>query len=173
MHIDDPGYELIQDIRTTAKKPFNSQAFNKLSKETLSFQHKMQAIKTIAENEEITTEMSINFMLLKKYEERNERIRKTYIRHRFLNREMCCNFTEKECSFYKEYDSMYEEYTSEFGFYNECSVPLKLFVRVMAVKECGVVKISDQILELEIDKVYFLRRKYVEHLISNGCLKIV
>lgn len=173
MQINDPGYELIQDIRTLGKKSFNIVSFRKLNDITQSLRQKMQKIRKLAETETITTEMSINFMLLKKYEEMNERIRKTYIRHRFLNRHLCINFTENENNFYREYDFIFEEYKNEFQFFNECSVPLEFFVRVMAVKECGVVKIKDQIIEIEVDRVYFLRRKYIEHLIENGCMRVV
>lgn len=172
MNLGEAGTQLLMDLKSDTIKPFNTKAFDDINKEIVYLQEEMQKIKDLAETEEITIEMSLNYMMLKKYEERNIRVKKNYLYHRYNNN---MNDTEKEKEYNKEYNKLYDEYFSEYNFIdlNLKDPPIDLFISILTLRDCGAVMVGDEIVDMKKDKIYFVKRSCVKHLIENNFVKII
>lgn len=111
-------------------------------------------------------------MIHKKYEERNTRILKNYKKYRFDNKLVETNEEKEQMS---KYTLAWNEYASNFPFldFTVTGPPLNLFVRVIVVKNCGVVMIDDEFVQLEEGRILFVKKKCISHLIEAGSLRII
>lgn len=172
MYISEAGTMLLNDMRSKIKKQYNKEFFEKLIQETELLKSEMQKIKDKAQTEEITTETSLNYMLLKKHEERNERIRKTYLYHRYTNK---YTDTQNEKDYQQEYEQLYKQYLSTMPFlsFDISEPPIEMFVTILTLRDCGVVMVGDDIIEMKGNMIYHVKKSCVKHLIDSNYAKII
>lgn len=183
MLTEDTCTELIDEMKYNQFKKFNTVKISALERESTIIQTKIDALKHEAEVNEVTESLSVNFALLKAYSERLERISRAYKFHRFLQitesyfskENLTGLMTPQELEFQNEFESVAEEYLSRFKHLvlNDRHPPLSLFVQILALEDCGTVMCGDEFIELKKDRIYFLRKSDVSHLLAKKFVKII
>lgn len=170
MKFTEPGTILLRDIIAKSKK-YNYKACKSLEIENKEIQKELDKISSV-NDVEITVETSINFMILKKYEERNTRIFKNYIKYRFDNKLV---ETVEENEEMVKYNTVYNQYINNFPFldFSVVEPPLNLFIRVIVLENCGAVMIDDDFIQLKEGVILFVKKNAVKHLLEKGCIKII
>lgn len=185
MFFGEPGTKLLQDLRSKKFKKYNEKDMKALQSENTQLLNEMEDIKSrILPDEEISTEVSMNYILLKKCYDRNIRIQKSYLYHRFnkisndiivskLIKDEFLNTSEVEMK--KEYEKVLKEYLSNYHEldWTNNEPPLDYFVTILTLEECGMVENDGELIELEKNKIYYIKKKSIAHLLKSKLVKII
>lgn len=183
MFSEETGRDLLDEIKHKEFKRFNSDEVAALKHEIEETKTKIDALKRIAEEGEVTMELSINFALLKAYKERNERILRAYRLFRFqkieehhFNKDLSLDLMiPDELVFLDEFKEISARYLDSFRHLslNDRAPPLDFFVQILTLEDCGAVLCGDDFVELKKDRIYFLKKSDVIHLLKKNLVKIV
>lgn len=175
--------ELLDEMKYNQFKKFNTADMNALEREMNFVQGKIDALKHEAETNDVTEALSVNFALLKAYSDRLERIAKAYRFYRFqrigdsyFSKENLRGLLAAgELEFHREFSAMADEYLSDYRHLNlnDRHPPLCLFVQILALEDCGTVMCGDEFIELKKERIYFLRKSDVSHLLTKNLVKII
>lgn len=182
MAFGDPGTTILEDCKSKTIKPYRHTEVKQLINENLFLENQMEEIKLMAENE-ISEEMSINYILLKSYQNRNTRIMKAYsfkrlgfIYKSILSKEQINDFlSSEEEDILKKYNESLKSYFNNFNsldFSND-EPPLNFFVQIITLSDCGVIIDEGSFIELKKDRIYFVRKSAITHLINNNLVKVI
>ncbi|KAH9411416.1 hypothetical protein HK407_05g09340 [Ordospora pajunii] len=182
MQFGEAGLRLLEDARSNMLKPYRHREIRMLCDENTRLCEMMDELKRKAGNE-VSEELSVNYIMLKYTKERNERILRAYWFHRSMHLFHCffsgeCNaglLSSDELEYTSKYNSILREYLLDFSVldFTESMPPIDFFVSVITLEDCGVVMDADDVLELRKDRIYFIRKGTVAHLIKNGFVRIV
>lgn len=182
MIFGEAGQFLLEDVRSGAAKPHRHAEIKTLRSENAYLDAKMEEIKREASGE-ISEELSMNYVMLKHFKERNERVMRCYMFHRmklmfdaFFSKECIGHLLsadEEECA--ERYGGALDEYLEPFHMldFSANEPPLQLFVQVLTLEDCGVVMDEEGLVELKKDRIYFVRKSLVMHLISSGLASVI
>ncbi|EJW03205.1 hypothetical protein EDEG_02420 [Edhazardia aedis USNM 41457] len=200
MSLGEAGKKLLNDLKSSDILPYNFNTVNALQIENELLRREMEDLKLHAEGNEITTELSINYIVLRNLILRNERIFHGYLFHRYVNignsilnneckylnshqsnhkKEAKNNFLRNLCddekTYLNIYQNAYKKYKSEFWFidFDTTEPPLELFICIFTNEDCGVIMCGNDMVELKKHKLYHLRKKYIQHLIESRKIKII
>ncbi|KAI5160544.1 hypothetical protein NEAUS03_1192 [Nematocida ausubeli] len=133
-----------------------------------------------------SVELSIFYLLLKREIERLVRIVK--IKELEKNRALEFQlYEEKEKTsstkiqeesrnpYLQKFKEITSNYYTNFPFINfmHRNVPVEYYVHVLAKKDCGVIEMGGNLIETKKGSLYFMRKKEVEYLLSNGSMEII
>lgn len=177
------GKDLLDEIKHDEFKRFNTTEVQRVQQEITLVQAKIEDIKRIAELEEITDELSMNFALLKSYKDRLERILRAYKFFRLLkiqeNHFQQRSIVESICSYEQEFLDEFivlsDSYLKDFTHLslNDRHPPLNFFVQILALEDCGAIMCGDDFIDLKKDRIYFLKKSDVIHLLKRKLVKII
>ena len=175
--------QILDEMQSGTLKPYNSAAVNALKMELDFVQQKIEEIKREAEQNSITEELSINFAIHKAYRDRNERILRAYAFFRskiitwnyFAKSDIKGCLSAAEVEFKNDVHEALDTYLapySDLNFFNN-EPPLDFYVQVVTLEDCGLVLCGDDFIDLRKDRLYFLRKSDISHLISANLAKIL
>lgn len=142
---------------------------------------RMEDVREKIGESEVDEEISLNYMLLKNFFSRNLRIIRTYnftmitkIQDDVLKRKPTFSF-EKYLRLFNIFQKLIEDRFSEFRFIevSEEEPPLDLYVQILTLDDCGVIMDGEELIELKKDKIYFLKKSIINHLINLNVIKII
>ncbi len=175
--------DLLDEIKHNQFKRFNNAEMLNLEREMNIVQDKMDDIKAQLYKPDFPRDLTINFALLKAYKDRLERISKAYRFFRFKRIqdsyfskenivELCSPVETEMLSTFK---NAVDEYLHDFKHLslNDRHAPLGLFVQILALDDCGIVLTGNDFVELKKDRIYFLKKSDVAHLILKKLVKII
>ncbi|EOB12181.1 hypothetical protein NBO_508g0032 [Nosema bombycis CQ1] len=152
---------------------YNDQVVSEIQNRIENINQEMTRIKESIQGDDIPTTISINYILLTFYKNRCKRILRAYHFQRLLNLKNFFILNEKEKKLHKSIKEIENEYLSCFDLNYEGKVPLLSFIKIMTLKDCGLVYDGDELVDLKKGRIYFIKRKAIEHLLEGGYLKIV
>ncbi|KAM0673420.1 hypothetical protein GVAV_003112 [Gurleya vavrai] len=172
-------FSVINDIKSKNLKPFNTK-IDSLLTENIKLNIDLDKLKENANDDSITIEQSLNYVMLKNLMDRNTRLIKTYKYFRFkkieksvfLNLELQ-NMNEDDIKYKNDFNDIFEKYKSNFCIDFELDMPKDYYVNVIAIDECGSVLVDGEILEIRKGMLYYLRKKIIRHLLITGRMKII
>lgn len=170
---EETGKDLLDEIKHREFRRFNSNGVTALTREIDETRRKIDTLKRVAEEGEVTLELSINFALLKAYKERNERILRAYRFFRFQSIQEY-HFSKDipqelmipdELAFLDEFKEITTRYLDNYRHLtlSDRSPPLDFFVQILTLEDCGAVLCGDDFIELKKDRIYFLKRSDITH----------
>lgn len=180
---EDTGKELLDEMRQKDLKYYNTQQIGRMNMEIQHVNSKMDNLKHLAEVSEVSEELSVNFAMLKAYRERLTRISKAYHLDRLFKIEE--NYFEKdnirgflcvsEVEFDRDFNRCSDDYLSEFRHLslNDRYPPLSFYVQIMTLEDCGMVLCDSEFIDLKRDRIYFLKKADVAHLLKKRMAKII
>ncbi|KAM0687650.1 hypothetical protein COBT_001107 [Conglomerata obtusa] len=175
---------ILSDTKSKQLKPYNSN-ITKLISQTQKLNTALTQLKSTINVESVTIEQSLQFVFLKNKIDRNTRIVKAYKFYRykkiqdqiFEHKSFSDKMLEGMCDVDQEYkvkfEKLYDTYRNEFCIDFDLEVPVDFCVSVIAVCTCGSILVDDELVEIEKNKLYFIKKKYVKHLIDAGKMKII
>ncbi|KAM0681525.1 hypothetical protein GINT2_000038 [Glugoides intestinalis] len=177
------GKDLLDEIKHDDFKRFNTSEVQRVEQELAQIHAKIEDIKRIAELEEITDELSVNFALLKSYKDRLERILRAYRFFRlikiqdnhFQQKSMASSICSYEQEFLEGFVTISDTYLKEFHhlLLSDRHPPLNFFVQILALEDCGAIMCGDDFIDLKKDRIYFLKKSDVTHLLKRKLVKII
>jgi len=180
---EDTGKDLLDEMKLRELKHYNSQQVNKLNREIAAVDQKMEGLKQKAEDSGVTEELSINYAMLKAYKDRLVRILKSYHLNRFFKIEdnyFAKNDIKKllnvsELNFHGEFTKISDEYFAGYKhlLLNDRSPPLNFYVQILTLVDCGIILSGNEFVDLKKDRIYFLKKADVTHLIQKNFAKII
>lgn len=181
MKFGEEGSKLLKIIQAAQFSSSDEDLVKRVESENRAVRDKMRWIRETTGDDDVDEEISLNYMLLKNFLDRNVRILRTYrfariqkIQSRvFQGREPCAGLQHlKLC---RDIKNAIELRCSEFPFIDfvEGKPPLDLYVQILTLDDCGVVMDGDEFVELKKNRVYFLRRKAVDHLINMKLVEVI
>lgn len=175
--------DLLDEMKHNQFKKFNTAEVASLEHEVAAVQSKIDDIKHQAEITEVTESLSVNFALLKAYKDRLERVHRAYksfrlkrIRDGYFSKESLAEFlAPHEVEFYKKFSDAVGECLADFKHLalNNRHPPLDFFVQILALEDCGAVLSGDEFIELKKDRIYFLKKSDIAHLLVKKLVKII
>ncbi|ADM12415.1 uncharacterized protein Eint_100890 [Encephalitozoon intestinalis ATCC 50506] len=182
MIFGEAGTWLLEDLKSSVLKPYRHAEIKAIQGENGDLDKKMEEIRRAA-GSGISEELSVNYVMMKHFKERNERIVRSYKFHRILGLFDCffgrketsgiLSPEEEECA--EEYYATLKEYLEPFAdmdFTTE-TPPTQFFVQVITLEDCGVVMDEGDLIELKKDRIYFIKKSSIAHLISDGLVRII
>ncbi|KAI4290947.1 GINS complex subunit 1 [Pancytospora philotis] len=183
MLCEESGKELLDEIRQKTLTRFNAGQVGQLHAEMEYVDEKIEALKATAETSDVSEELSINFAMLKTYRERCLRIVRAYRFARLLkiqNNYFCkadikSLLTPEEIQFESEYNKGLETYLDEYRHldFRSREPPLSHYVQVVPLEDCGLVMSGEDFIELRKNRLYFLKKADIAHLINKGLVEMV
>lgn len=168
------GIILLEEISSKTLKKYNYEIVNKIETQIKEVQG---LIKDIIEEIKMnkTEELMLNFAFLKFYRERCTRILKAYSFNRILLIDKISDLLSKEeIEIYQTISEAENSYLANFELnYSVKEPPIDLFIHVLCLEDCGIVFDNDECIELKKSRIYYIRKKSVEHLLKNNSLKII
>ncbi|TBU00004.1 hypothetical protein CWI38_0504p0020 [Hamiltosporidium tvaerminnensis] len=183
MKFGKSGIELLNDCKMKVLTPINKISLQKIESENNLLEEKMKEVREKAERNEVSEKLSTDYFLLKKFKERNERIRIAYqfsrcikIQNNYFKKDKIQHLlSDEENKHSFQSKQIFDEYFSEFGildFIDE-DPPLNNFVQILTLDNCGVVLDGNDFLEMKKNKLYFVKKKNIKHLIDQGLVKMI
>jgi GINS complex subunit 1 len=183
MFTESVGTELIDEMRQSDLKQYNSKGILQLKNELKMVDLRMEELKKIAETSEITEEISVNFALLKAYKDRLTRISKGYHYSRFVRIQnsyfLKDNIKNKisldEVEMLNDFSKISNEYLRAYTHLNlnDRQPPLNHYVTIITLADCGIVLIGDHFVTLKKDTIYFLKKTDIAHLLSARMVEVI
>lgn len=180
---ENTGSDLLDEMKCKELKRFNSSGVNAVEKEIEHVQTKIDEIKVMAESQVITEEISLNFALLKAYKERLERILRAYKMFRLLKvqenyflkdpiSDLLCSYEQE---FVKEFSDASDDYLKRFKHLSlgDRNPPLDFYVQIASLQDCGTVMCGDDFIDLKKNRIYFLKKSDIVHLLKKKLVKII
>lgn len=180
---EDTGRELLDQMKQGDLRQYNTHQVGRANMEIQHVECKMDNLKHHAETSGITEELSVNFAMLKAYTERLTRISRAYHLDRLLKIEdnyfvkddirkfLCIS----EMEFDKDFNRCADDYLQEFKHLslNDRSPPLSFYVQIQTLEDCGTVLCDDEFIDLKRDRIYFLKKADVAHLLKRKMARII
>lgn len=180
---EDTGRELLDEMRQRDLKHYNIQEVGKINMEIQHVECRMDRLKRLAEATGVTEELSVNFAMLKAYGERLTRIHKAYHLDRLLKiqenyfvkndiRRLLC---VSEIEFDRDFNKCTDDCLSEFKHLclSDRCPPLSFYVQILTLEDCGTVLCDNEFIDLKRDRIYFLKKADVAHLLKKRMAKII
>lgn len=169
---DKNGMLLLEECNNLKK--FNKALVQDLEQQMVFVDELMEEIKTAGV---ITEETSLNYAFLNFYKKRCENIINVYFYRRFLmtdetNLDL---LNDDERNRWIDLKNAQLDYFSKFpkiSFERTNHPPEALYVQVICLKDSGIIYDEEEIVELIKGRIYFLKRKSIEHLLLESALKI-
>lgn len=180
MRFGESVSKLIKVLRTGKSSDYCESLVKVIEHENEIVNSRMRYIREKIGEEDVTEEVSLNYMILKNFLNRNIRILRYYrfskmigLQDRLFKKVEA--HTPQENQIYLRLKKALEARYAEFSFLDvyENEPPLDLYVQVITLEDCGVVMDGDEFIELKKNRLYFLRKKSVEHLINMKMVEIV
>lgn len=168
------GKILLEEISNKTLKKFNYKNVNKVKSQIDRAQFLIRdIIEKIKKNK--TDDLMLNFAFLKFYRERCTRILKAYFFNRLLMIDTISDLlSNDEVEIYETIKDAENRYYKIFNFdFNKREPPIDLFIHILCLEECGVVYDKDECIELRKNRIYYIRKKSVEHLLKENSIKII
>ncbi|KCZ79155.1 hypothetical protein H312_03461 [Anncaliia algerae PRA339] len=181
MHFGESANKLIQEIKRISLKNYNKDLIQSIEEENKLLKLKLYEIEQYTNENELTQEITFNFLMINNYYKRNLRILRMY-KYSIINLIIDEIMHNKESDIPLE-NKIYKETVKnillkrydEFDFldFSFTDPPLKLYVQVYTKKDCGVIIDGNNIIELKCDRFYFVKKCLVEHLLALGYVEII
>lgn len=182
MGLGEAGLCLLEDIRTKSLKPYRYAEVKTLRSENEYLDEGMEGIRQEALNG-LSEELSVRYVMLKHFKERNERILRNYSFHRsrvfldafFLKENISHLLSQEEEEYLEKHSKILAEYMEPFGVldFSATKPPIEFFVQIVTLENCGVVMDEGDLVELKKDRIYFVRKATIIHLINSGLISII
>lgn len=180
---ESTGRDLLDEMKTENLKPFNVHGMNRVQLELKELDTRISELKEEAENNEVTTALSINFAVNKAYKERLVRIEQAYIYSRF--RKIQSDYFEKknikkaltipETEFQSQFSTICDKYFEIYSHLNlhDRTPPLDLYVQILTMQDCGMILSDNEMVELKGNRIYYLKKRDVMHLINQNKARVI
>lgn len=184
MFHENTGSVLLDQMKQKQLVKYNSKDVNELQNEFKIVTEKLEEIKIAASTlDDVTEELSVNFALLKAYKDRLSRIETAYHYDRFLKiqngffkkENMKENLSLDEIELLKNFSEITNEYLEPFKHLNlnDRHPPLDFYIQILTLEDCGAVMCENDFLDLKKDRIYFLKKSDVAHLLKKNMVKII
>ncbi|KAF9761312.1 hypothetical protein NGRA_2731 [Nosema granulosis] len=164
---------LLDEICSTTFYTYNEEAVNKIQEHCKFIDSEINNIKESVGDGDIPEDVSINYIMLTFYKTRCIRILRTYHLKRILQYQDLKFNTQREKNTIRKIQKLEEDYLNRFNLNYAGSVPLLSYVKIVTEKDCGIVYDGEEMIELKKGRIYFVRRKTIEHLLKGGYIKIM
>lgn len=139
---------------------------------------RLEQVAAEIEDKEEKTENYLYYLLVKREVDRLERILRIKKRERAIAEEtdyLQGRPLSKKTQHLEEFIRITNEYQACFPSLSLASrdVPMEYYVRVVALKYCGLVEMGNVVVETKPGALYFVRKKEVEHLLAAGMMKLL
>ncbi|AFM99189.1 hypothetical protein EHEL_100960 [Encephalitozoon hellem ATCC 50504] len=182
MIFGEAGSYLLEDLKSSFLKPYRHAEVKALQGENGYLDSKMEEVRRLA-GEGISEELSVNYVMIKYFKERNERILRSYKLHRslclfedfFSSKKTSGTLSSEEEEYMERYHGILREYLEPFrhiDFAMEMP-PIQFFVQIVTLEDCGIVMDEGNLIELKKDRIYFIKKSIVSHLIGSGLVRII
>lgn len=173
--------EIFAEIKNSELVKYNDAAITSLNEEILYLDEEVSKLNTrVVNSNEIPDYISVNYALILKFKERNERLLQIYafnrnmkIQDKILNKQ---NIDEAllsldEIKFVEEFTSLIENsYLRNLELTNR-NPPLDFYVQIVAKEDCGAVLTGDEFVEIKKDCIYFIRKNDIAHLLEKNMVE--
>lgn len=184
MFFEDTGSALIDEIKEKELKKYNSKHIFALKSEIKSVDNKIEEIKHLASTmDDVTEELSVNFALLKAYKDRLLRISAAYHYYRFIKIQDSYFYKENtkqnlsldEIELLNEFSNLADGYLKSYKHLNlsDRNPPLDFYVQILTLEDCGAVMSGNDFVDLKKDRIYFLKKSDISHLLKKSMVKII
>ncbi|KAF7675944.1 DNA replication complex GINS protein PSF1 [Astathelohania contejeani] len=181
MNFGQAGLNLLNACKNL--RSYDHKNVSKLLEENRILETKMKALKDTIDEFNITEEISTNYFLLKRFEDRNKRILRAYLFWRslriqesyFTKNNIRYFLSNDEKTHYAKYQILVGEYLNNFKYLDFFSndPPLELFVHVLTLEDCGVILDENVFIELKKGRLYFVKKKSILHLLNRNMIQLV
>lgn len=182
MAFGEGGLRILEDIRSEVFETYRYSEVKDLKNENEYLDAKMNEIR-VEVTDDVSEELSVNYIMLKYFRERNQRILRSYHFHRlnllldlFFSKESVEHLlSAEEEEYFGTYDGMLKEYLRPFSAFDFItrSPPTQFFIQILTLEDCGLVMDEGTLVELKKDRIYFIKRSTVTHLINAGFVRII
>ncbi|CAD25814.1 similarity to HYPOTHETICAL PROTEIN YDI3_yeast [Encephalitozoon cuniculi GB-M1] len=182
MLFGEAGLCLLEDLRSDVLRPYRRLEIKAIEGENEHLDARMEEIKQLA-GSGISEELSVNYVMMKYFKERNERILRSYKFHRsaalfdsfFSKKKTVGMLSHEEEEHAEKYSNMLREYLEPFKHidFTVQAPPVQFFVQVITLRDCGVVMDEGDLIELKKDRIYFMKKNAIVHLIDSGFVRII
>ncbi|OQS54577.1 hypothetical protein EHP00_82 [Ecytonucleospora hepatopenaei] len=168
--------EIFTEIKNKKLVRYNNAVISNLLEETEYLENQISQISLQINEEETSNKVSVNYALLLKYKERNERLLKTYIYNRIMKIEqLVLNKQEilretlslDEIMFEKNFEKLVEKSYMKFFKTISRSPPLDFYTKIMAKEDCGVILTNNEFIDIVKGRMYFIKKSDVKHLFKQ------
>lgn len=185
MFSENTGKDLLDEMKLKEIKLYNVQDINKIKSEILEIDVKIESLKNIValNDNEVTKELSANYSMLKSYKDRLIRIEKSYHFFRFLKiqknyflkKDIKKFLNLNETEFEKEFSLLCNDYFEKYKHLSlaDRTPPLDFYVQILTLEDCGLIISGDEFIELKKNKIYFLKKSDIIHLLDKNKIKII
>lgn len=185
MFSESTGRDLLDEMKFKELKPYNIQNINKIRSEVMEIDVRIEGLKNIValNDNEVTKEISANYSMLKSYKERLLRIEKAYSFSRhikiqknyFTKNNIKKYLNSSEMEFEKAYNSISSNYFEKYKHLSlsDRSPPLDYYVQILTFEDCGLIVSGEDLIELKKNKIYFLKKSDIIHLLGKNKIKII
>lgn len=182
MLFGDAGTCLLEDLKSSTARPYRHAEVRAVLAEGQHLDTKMDEIRQQA-GTGMSEELSVNYVLMKYFKERNERILRSYRFHRsvmlfdeFFSREGVAGMLSQDEEDYADrLHALLDKYLEPFSIldFTVSTPPIQFFVQVVTLEDCGVVMDEGDLIELKKNRVYFIKKSTIAHLINNGFVRVI
>lgn len=179
------SHELFLEIKDSKLNKYNVFLINNLLKEISYLDNEISKLNDqVKDVDEITNEISINYALLQKYKDRDERLYHIYhfnriikIQQIILDKKHMDNdlLTIDEIKFVEKFKELYDEYCIDLECidFNNTDLPLDFYVQIIALDDCGTILSGDEFIDIIKNRIYFIKKNDIYHLIEKKLVKIL
>ncbi|WUR04135.1 DNA replication complex GINS protein PSF1 [Vairimorpha necatrix] len=137
-----------------------------------------QLIDEIKEANVLSEETSLNYAFLNFYKKRCERILAAYFYSRFLltndqNLDLLSENEREKWTIVNEAEMTYFESFPDIDFKMSDDPPDQIYVHIVCLKDCGLIYDDEDLMEMVTGRIYFVKKKSVEHLIKEDSVEIL
>lgn len=181
---ESTGTFLLDEMKQKEITRYNSKDVFEIKNELKNVNDKIEEIKQIASTmDDITEELSVNFALLKAYKDRLLRVSTAYHFHRFIKIQESFfkkenikeNLSLDEVELLKSFSEITNAYLQPFKHLNlgDRHPPLDFYIQIMTLEDCGAVLCENEFVDLKKDRIYFLKKSDVAHLLKKNMAKVI
>lgn len=182
MMFGEAGLSLLEDAKADSLRAHAQAEIKTLESENARLEARMEEIKERVADE-ISEELSVNYIMLKYFRERNKRILRCYSFHRvqllfdafFSKMHVGHLLSCDEEDLARRYHAVLRDYLDSFPMldFSAREPPIQFFVQIVTLEDCGLVMDGESLVELRKNRIYFIKRSAVMHLINEGLVQIV
>ncbi len=180
---ESTGKKLLDEIMLVDLKIYNNEEVERIKNEIKYIDNKIELLKENAEKYGITEELSVNFSFLKSYKNRNDRILKAYIFDRllkitenyFIKNNIFGLLSAREKKFYLEFSTISDAYLEPYRHLDLINTdpPLDFYVQIITLDDCGTILNGDEFIDLKKNRLYYIKKADIAHLINAKLVKII
>ena len=179
------SHELFLEIKNSKLNKYNVFLINKLLEEINYLDDEISKLNNqVKDVNEITNEISVNYALLQKYKDLDERLYHIYhfnriikIQQLILDKKHINNeiLTIDEIKFCHKFKELYDEYCIDLECvdFKNTDLPLDFYVQIIALDDCGTILSGDEFIDIIKNRIYFIKKSDICHLIEKKLVKIL